>query len=95
VTRSKRDANESAILRDLRLLSVWYRQMPRETGFDLLVGFRGRLYIGEVKDPNQPPSRRALTPNEQITAAELALVEIEYPVWQTLADVLRTIGAGD
>ena len=94
MTRSKRDANEKAILRDLTLLGVWYRQMEREAGFDLLVGFRGKLYLGEIKDPKQPPSKRALTPNEQITAAELALVEIEYPVWETLEDVLRTIGAG-
>jgi hypothetical protein len=67
--------------------------MSRETGFDLLVAFRGELYVGEIKDPNQPPSERKLTPNELKTARELALVDVPYPIWETLDDVLSDIGA--
>lgn len=29
---------------------------------DLLVGYKGRNFLVEVKDPKQPPSRRKLTP---------------------------------
>lgn len=93
MTRSKRDANEAAMLRGLRDIGAWYRQMDRDAGFDLLVAFRGRLFVGEVKDPAQPPSKRKLTTHEQITAAELALVDVPYWKWETLDDVLRTIGA--
>ena len=32
---------------------------------DILVGFRGRNYLLEIKDGDKPPSRRKLTPREQ------------------------------
>lgn len=32
---------------------------------DLLVGFRGRCYVFEVKDGDKPPSDRALTDDEK------------------------------
>jgi hypothetical protein len=31
---------------------------------DLLVGFRKRNFLIEVKDPNKPPSKRRLTPEQ-------------------------------
>jgi hypothetical protein len=92
VTHSKRDANEAAIVRDLRLLGVWCLPMHREAGFDLLLGFRGRLYAVEIKDPAQAPSARRLTANEINTQRALALVDIPYSVCETLADVLANLG---
>ena len=32
---------------------------------DLLVGFRGREYLLELKDGSKPPSKRKLTPDEE------------------------------
>jgi hypothetical protein len=93
VTHSKRDANEAAIVRDLRLLGVWCLPMHREAGFDLLLGFRGRLYAVEIKDPAQSPSARRLTANEINTQRALALVDVPYCVCETLADVLASLGA--
>lgn len=29
---------------------------------DLIVGYRGRTYLFEIKDPRKPPSKRKLTP---------------------------------
>ena len=58
--------------------------MDRNAGFDLLLGFRGRLYAIEVKDPAQPPSKRRLTVNEQLTAAAMALVDVPHNVCETL-----------
>jgi hypothetical protein len=92
MTHSKRDANEAAIVRDLRLLGVWCLPMARNAGFDLLLGFRGRLYAVEIKDPAQPPSARHLTSNEARTQRALALVDIPYCVCETLADVLKALG---
>ena len=93
MTRSKRDANESAILRQLRDLGVWYCQMEREAGFDLLLGFRGRLCVVEIKDSAQPPSKRRLTANEEQRLRELALVDVPYYRCETLGDVLATLAA--
>jgi hypothetical protein len=93
MTRSKRDANERAILDDLKRLGVWYFQMPREAGFDLLLGFRGTLYTVEIKDPAQPVSKRQLTDNERRAERALTDVQIDYWKCETLADVLRVLGA--
>jgi len=93
MTRSKRDGNERAILADLHRLGVWYCQMEREAGFDLLLGFRGRLYVVEIKDPAQPPNKRRLTPNEKQRIVELALVDVPYYRCETLAEVLAALEA--
>ena len=93
MTRSKRDANERAILDDLHRLGVWYRQMPRETGFDLILGFRGQLHMVEIKDPAQPPSACRLTPNEEATRAQVERMGVAYHVCGTLAEVLRALNA--
>jgi len=91
MTRSKRDGNERQILDDLHQLGVWYRQMDRNAGFDLLLGFRGRLYAVEIKDPAQPPSKRRLTANEKQTVIELQNVDIDYWKCETLASVLAAL----
>lgn len=93
MTRSKRDANERAILDDLNRLGVWYHQMDRDAGFDLLLGFRGQLFVVEIKDPAQPESKRRLTQNERDTERTLADRQIDYWKCETLADVLRVLGA--
>ena len=93
MTHSKRDANERGILDALTDLGVWYCQMHREAGFDLLLAFRGRLYIVEIKDPAQPPSKRKPTANEGVTWGKLAYHGIPYAFCETLDDVLRIIGA--
>ena len=54
MTRSKRDTNETEIRNALTDLGVWYCQMHREAGFDLLIGFRGRLFV--VEDVKVPAS---------------------------------------
>jgi hypothetical protein len=94
MTRSKRDANETQILATLRDLGVWYRQMSREDGFDFLLGWRGQVWIVEIKNGALPPSARKLTPNEQRTAAELQAVGIEYHVCNSLDEVLALLLGG-
>jgi hypothetical protein len=91
MTRSKRDANERAILADLHRLGVWYCQMERNAGFDLLLAFRGQLFVVEIKDPAQPPSKRQLTDNERQVERKLADVQVDYWKCETLADVLRAL----
>lgn len=61
------DANQPAIVADLRRAgaSVVSLAAIGKGCPDLAVGFRGRTYLFEVKDPVQPPSGRKLTPDEQ------------------------------
>jgi hypothetical protein len=60
---ARRDDNEQEIVKALRKAGAHVAYL--DTPADLLVGYRGRTIILEVKDGNKPPSARKLTPNEQ------------------------------
>jgi hypothetical protein len=64
-TASRVDANQPAVVKALRAIgaSVLHTHQLKNC-FDLLVGYRGRTFLMEVKDPSQPPSARQLTPGE-------------------------------
>lgn len=65
--RGRTDANQEKIVRELRKAgcSVLVLSSQGNGCPDVLVGFRGVNYLFEVKDPNQPPSKRKLTPDEK------------------------------
>jgi hypothetical protein len=50
-------------VKDLRELGCSVFQLDNPV--DLLVGFRGRNFLFEVKDPDQIPSRRKLSESQQ------------------------------
>jgi hypothetical protein len=64
-TASRVDGNQPAIVSALRQVgaSVLHTHQLKNC-FDLLVGYRGRTFLMEVKDPAQPPSARKLTEGE-------------------------------
>ena len=65
---AKRDDNHAEIRDNLRDIPgvVVADTGSRGGGFpDLVVGYRGVIYLLEVKDGNKPPSKRRLTPDEQ------------------------------
>jgi hypothetical protein len=64
-TASRVDGNQALIVRTLRAVgaSVLHTHQLKNC-FDLLVGYRGRTFLMEIKDPAQPPSARQLTPGE-------------------------------
>jgi len=57
--------------------------------FDLLVGYRRRTFIMEVKDPSQPPSARQLTPGEAKFREEWR--GSDYHIVHTSAEAIRII----
>lgn len=61
------DANHSEIIKALRDVgALVYSTAALGNGFpDILVGFRGQLFMFEIKDPSKPPSHRRLTPDEE------------------------------
>jgi hypothetical protein len=64
-TASRVDANQPAIVERLRAIGAYVLHVHQlKNCFDLLVGYRGRTFIMEVKDPSQPPSARKLTAGE-------------------------------
>ena len=65
--RAKVDGNQSDIVKELRSIpGVTVRSVATIKGFcDIIVGHEGFNYLYEIKDPNQPPSARKLTEEEQ------------------------------
>lgn len=63
---SRVDGNQASIVRQLRAVgaSVLHTHTLKNC-FDLLVGYRGRTFIFEIKDPAQPLSARKLTAGEE------------------------------
>ena len=64
--RGKVDANHADIVKALRQIGATVQSLA-DIGKgcpDLLVGFRGRTHILEVKDGSLAPSKRTLTPME-------------------------------
>jgi hypothetical protein len=64
-TAARVDGNHAEILRAVRAVGATVldtHQLPN--CFDALIGYRGREFIFEIKDPAQPPSGRKLTPGE-------------------------------
>ena len=65
-TAAKTDRNQPEIVSALRQIGATV-QLLHTIGKgcpDLLVGFRGVNYVLELKDGDQPPSGRKLTPDE-------------------------------
>lgn len=64
--QAKVDANQAEIVRALRQAGATVQSLaPVGDGVpDLLVGWQGKNILMEVKDSNQPPSKRKLTTDE-------------------------------
>ena len=62
---ARRDANETEIIKAMRECGAYVKQINDEGAFDLLVSYRGKTLLLEVKDGAKPPSARRLTDAEQ------------------------------
>lgn len=64
-TAAKRDANEKEIIDALEQVGAKVKRLNDPDVPDLIVGFRGDLYLLEVKDGSRPPSQRKLRTGQQ------------------------------
>lgn len=91
-TASRIDANQPAIVGALRGIGASVLHLHQlKNCFDLLVGYRGRTFILEVKDPSQPPSKRQLTEGEAQFRARWR--GSPYHVVETVEEALRIVTA--
>jgi hypothetical protein len=64
-TAARVDANQAEIVEALRGIGASVLLVFQlKNCFDILVGYRGRTFLMEIKDPSQPPSARKLTAGE-------------------------------
>lgn len=94
----KRDANERAIITALREVGASVQQLDGTGVPDLLVQFRGKLYLLEVKDPTQTAKAyRSDGPNRELTPAQVrwwtAWSDPKPTIVYTPEAALRVIGA--
>ena len=66
-SRGRVDSNQAALVKELRQmgLSVAVTSSLGHGFPDIVVGWQGRTFCFEVKNPDKPPSARALTKDEQ------------------------------
>lgn len=60
---ARRDDNETEIVKALRKAGAYVAYI--DSPCDLIIGFKNKTLLLEVKDGRKPPSARKLTPNEQ------------------------------
>jgi hypothetical protein len=60
------DSNQQQIVRNLRAIGASVQSLAEigKGAPDLLVGAQGKNWLFEIKSPDQPPSKRRLTPDE-------------------------------
>lgn len=81
----RRDANEPDIVADLKKIGA---SVVRLHHCDLLIGYRGKNILVELKDGSKPPSRTKLTPDQVIFQAEW---RGQYAVAHSFDDVLHIL----
>ncbi len=60
------DGNQKKVVTNLKRLGVTVLHVHQlKNCFDILVGWKGKNFAFELKDPAQPPSKRKLTEGEQ------------------------------
>lgn len=88
------DSNHAELVRVARQVGAAVLDVHAVPGaLDLVVGYRGVLYLLEIKDGAKVKSARALTPAEEKTIAEFERVSCPVHVVESVDDMLRVIGA--
>ena len=84
------DGNQSSIVKEFRKCGASVTPTHAHgKGFpDLVVGFDGVNYLVEVKDPDQPPSKQKLTPDQvkffEGWGGQICVVKTFDDVWNLL-----------
>ena len=87
--RARVDSNQLVIVKALRSVGATVEHL-HQLGHgvcDLLVLYKERLYLIEIKDGSKPPSQRKLTADEQAWHKRWPVYTVE-----TVADALKVIG---
>lgn len=89
--RAKVDGNHKQIVEALRAAGWYVKDVSRAgDGFvDLVAAKGGRLELIEVKDPAQPPNKRALTEAETQVHLGFARSGVEVRILMTVEEAVR------
>lgn len=89
---AKPDGGQDKIVKALRKLGAKVVIVSVVNNFcDLLVGYKGNLYLMEVKDGTKPPSQRKLTTGELKCQSEFNAVGIGYYVINSVEEAMSLL----
>lgn len=89
---ARTDANQSEIVSALRKAGAVVIVVSQLKNFcDILVAYRGRIHIMEIKDGSLPPSARKLTEGELKCKESIESVGCEYNVVLSVDDAIKII----
>jgi len=89
---SKVDKNQPEIVKAFRDMGATVLVTSQlKNAFDLLVGYKGQLYIVEVKDGKLPPSKRKLTEGECACRFNFNAVGVHYHIVESVDDVVNLL----
>ncbi len=86
------DSNHGEIRSALRNLGAYVLDtFQLKNAFDLLVGYRGKIFIIEIKDGKKTPSQRKLTEGEEGCKAGFNNVGVPYNVVTSVDEAVELI----
>lgn len=94
MSRAKRvDANQSSIVSALRDIGAFVQtlHMVGQGVPDLLVIYRGKIHVAEVKDGNKPKSARKLTEAEIEWQQEAGRRGYNVPTWENVEQAIEEV----
>lgn len=91
---AKVDSNQPEIVKVLRTMGATVLLLHQvKNAFDILVGYRGKLFIMEIKDGNLPPSARKLTTGELKCKIDFERVGVPYNVATSVKEAIEIINS--
>ena len=93
IRAARTDANQTEIVEGLRKIgAVVIITSQLKNAFDILVAYRSKLYIMEIKDGKKPKSSHRLTEGELKCKAKVEGVGVPYNVVLSLDEAIRVVG---
>lgn len=91
-TAARKDSNHAEIVKALRAIGAHVQDVSQlKNCFDILVGYRGRLFIMEVKDGEKPPSARKLTDGELKCKTDFERVGVTYHIVLSVEQAIEIV----
>lgn len=93
---ARTDENQSEIVYALRKIGATVLITSNiKNAFDVLVGYRGKLYIVEIKDGSKPPSQKRLTEGELKCKESFERVGVSYNVVESVEEAIELVTRKD
>jgi hypothetical protein len=88
----RKDSNHKEIIEAARSFGAYIVDCAAlKNAFDVLIAFKGKLYVVEIKDGSKPPSKRLLTQGELECKKNFELQGINYNVVESVEDLAKLL----